>query len=72
MKYLDKYSNVWNEMNCSTMNVIDSKNFVSQLLFEDRRMEVSKFIVKELAKGSFHKWDDDKGSLLIKKTYDPL
>ena len=55
MKYLDKYSNVWNEMNCSTMNVTDSKNFVSQFYLEGHTKEVSEFIVKQLAKGSFHK-----------------
>ena len=55
MKYLDKYSKVWNEMNCSTMNVIDSRNFVSQVYFSGRKTEVSKFIVNQLVKGNFHK-----------------
>ena len=54
MKYLDKYSKVWNEMNCSTTNVIDSKNFVSQLYFSDRKSEVSEFIVNQLTEGNFH------------------
>ena len=53
MKYLDKYSKVLNEMICSTTNVIDSKNFVSQLYFSDRKTEVSEFIVKQILAGNF-------------------
>ena len=41
-------------MNCSTMNVIDSKNFVSQLYFSDRKSAVSEFIVNQLTEGNFH------------------
>ena len=53
MKYLNKYSKLWNEMNCSTINVIDTTNFVSQLYFDDRKAEVSEFMIKKLIKGRF-------------------
>ena len=53
MKYLNKYSKLWNQMNCSTMNVIDKTNFVRQIYFDNRTAEVSEFIIKQLIKGRF-------------------
>jgi len=51
MKYLNKYSKLWNEMNCTTINVIDTRNFFRQFFVPGRRAEVSAIILKQLAKG---------------------
>ena len=56
MKYLNKYSKLWNDMNCTTMNVIDAKSVVSQckdLYLQGRRVEISEFILEQLLKGRF-------------------
>jgi len=50
MKYLKKYSKLWNEMNCTTINVIDTRNFFRQFFVPGRRAEVSALILKQLAK----------------------
>jgi hypothetical protein len=50
MKYLNKYSKLWNEMNCTTINVIDTRNFFRQFFVPGRRAEVSAIILKQLAK----------------------
>ena len=51
MKYLNKYSKLWNEMNCTTINVIDTRNFFRQFFVPGRGAEVSAIILKQLAKG---------------------
>ena len=57
MKYLNKYSKLWNEMNCTTINVIDTRNFFRQFFVPGRRAEVSAIILKQLAKGKIFMQD---------------
>ena len=50
MRYLNKYSDKWNELNCSTFNVIDTRNVFRQFWTFGRADEVAKIVLKELIK----------------------
>ena len=60
MQYLKKYSSKWAELSCSTINVIDTRNFFRQFWIPGRSDEVAETVMKELIKDK----SDDKPVIL--------
>lgn len=50
MKYLNKYSDIWNAIDCSTVNIIDERTFIGQFLVPNARASASEAVLKELIK----------------------
>ena len=60
MQYLNKYSSKWADLSCSTINVIDTRNFFRQFWIPGRSDEVAETVMKELIKDK----SDDKPVIL--------
>jgi len=50
MKYVNKYSDAWAGLDCSTLNVIDTRSFFRQFWVPGRAAEVAQIIMRELIK----------------------
>ena len=50
MRYLNKYSDAWAALECSTLNVIDTRSFFRQFWVPGRAAEVAQIIMRELIK----------------------